>query len=139
MSPPLRDVFSYITVGISSVDLRWDCTQGLRYRLTSLHVHGLHLPVPPTGWTKSYRMTHLVPAGLVRPLPQCLASGDLPVGEGLPSREAPVPEGLAVHPLVPHVPPLPEGLELPKEVASFSKYFPLSDSTPMVMNEVFFH
>src|SRR5438876_10794683 len=107
MSPPLRDLFSYITVGISSVALRQDRTQGSKYELSSLHVHGLHLPVPPTGRTKSYRMTHLVPAGLVRPLLQRLASGDLPVGEGLPSGEAPVPEGLAVR----DVPPVPALLE----------------------------
>ena len=76
-----------------------------------------------------------MPVGLVPPLPQRVASGDLPVGEGLPSGEAPVPEGLTVGPLVPHVPVLPEGLELPEEVASFSKYFPFSDTTPMFMNE----
>src|SRR5438105_15847709 len=95
------------------VRLRWDRSRGSRYGLASLHVHGLHLPVPPTSRTKSYRMTHLVPAGLVRPLPQHLASGDLSVGEGLPSREAPVRKGLAVLPLGTHVPRLPAQLELP--------------------------
>src|SRR5438045_2782905 len=73
-------------------------------------------------------MIHLVPAGHVGPLPQLLASGDLLVQEGLPSGEAPVPEGLAVRPLVPHMAVLPEGLELPQEVASFLKYFPFSDT-----------
>ena len=48
------------------------------------------------------------------------------MAEGLASGEAPVPEGLAVRevppmpepPLVLDVPMLPEGLELPEEVAS---------------------
>ena len=46
------------------------------------------------------------------------------MGEGLPSGEAPVPKRLAVH----EMPPVPEGLELPEEVASFSKSFALSDT-----------
>src|SRR6266540_4647865 len=118
---------------MSSVVLRRDRSRGSTYRLASLEGEGL--PVHPTLRTQSYRRTHLVPARVVPSLPQCLASGDLPVGEELPSGEAPVPKGLAVRPLVPHVPALPEGLELPEEVASFSKYFPLSDTTPMFMNE----
>jgi len=69
-----------------------------------------------------------VPARVVPPLPQRLASGDLPVGEQHPSREAPVQEGLAVLPLVPHVPALPEGLELPEEVVSFSTSLSLLDT-----------
>ena len=66
-----------------------------------------------------------MPAGLVPPLPQHLASRVLPVGEGLPFGEAPVPEGLAVR----EVPPVHE---LPEEVASFLKSFSLSDTTVQV-------
>ena len=47
---------------------------------------------------------------------QHLASGDLPVGEGLPFGEASVLEGL----------------ELPEEVASFLKSFSLSDTIVQV-------
>src|SRR5438128_1915760 len=99
---------------MSSVRLRWDRSRGWRYGLTSLE--GEDLPVPSTLRMQSYRRTHLVPARVVPPLLQRLASRGLPVGEKHPSREAPLPEGLAVHPLVPHVPALPEGLELPEEV-----------------------
>src|SRR6266540_2106807 len=108
MSPPLRDVFSYVGVGISLVALRRDRTRGSSYGLTSLEGEGL--PVPPTVQTQSYRRTHLVSAGLVPPLPQRLASGDLPVAEGLASGEAPVPE----------------------EVVSFFISFSLSDTTVQV-------
>src|SRR6266540_1425632 len=118
---------------MSSVGLRRDHSWGSTYGLASLEGEGL--PVPSTLRTQSYRRTHLVPARLVPPLPQRLASGDLSVGEQHPSREAPVPEGLAVRPLVPHVPALPEGLELPEEVASFSMSLSLLDTTPMFMNE----
>src|SRR5437763_1364840 len=94
MSSPLRDMFSYIAIGISSVALRRDCTRGSRYELASLEGEGL--PVPPTVRTQSYRMTHLVSVGLVPPLLQHLAYGELSVAEGLASGEAPVLEGLAV-------------------------------------------
>src|SRR6266540_4596519 len=107
---------------MSSIVLRWDRSRGSTYGLASLEGEGL--PVPSTLQTQSYRMTHLGPTRVVPPLPQRLASGDLPVGEQHPSGEALVLEGLAVGPLVPHVPVLPEGLELLEEVASFSKYFP---------------
>src|SRR6266508_3528644 len=107
MSPPLRDVFSYVGVGISSIALRRDRTRGSSYGLASLEGEGLL--VRPTVWMQSYRRTHLLPQGL--------ASGDLPVAEGLASGEAPVPEGLVVRevapvpepPLIPGVPALPEG------------------------------
>ena len=63
-----------------------------------------------------------------------------PFGEGRATVWGGIGAGrLAVRPLVPHMPALPEGLEMSEEVASFSKYFPLSDTTPMFMNEVFFH
>src|SRR6266540_59076 len=99
---------------MSSVGLQRDHSRGLTYGLASLEGEGLS--VLSTLRTQSYRRTHLVPMRVVPPLPQHLASGDLLIGEQHPSGEAPVPEGLAVHPLVPHVLVLPEGLELPEEV-----------------------
>ena len=79
------------------VVLRQDRSRGSTYGLTSLEGEGLQVP-PTLRAQQSYPRTHLVP-----PLPQRLASGDLPVGEGLPSKVAPVPEGLAVR----EVPPVP--------------------------------
>src|SRR5438132_842281 len=63
MSPPLRDVVSYVGVGISSKPLWRDRSRGSNYRLTSLEGEGL--PVQPTVLTQSYQRTHLVPQGLV--------------------------------------------------------------------------
>ena len=97
----LRDMFSYVSVGMSSVLLRRGRSRGSTYRVASLEGEGLL--VPPILRVQSYLMTHLVPVRLVPPLSQRLASGDLLVGERLPSREASVPEGLAVH----EVPPVP--------------------------------
>src|SRR5206468_352395 len=77
MSSPLRDVFSYVSVGISSIALRRNHSWGLNYGLASLHGEGLQ--VRPTHWTQSYRRTHLVPKGLVPPLPQWLASREPPL------------------------------------------------------------
>src|SRR5438105_3951069 len=110
MSPPSRDMFSYVGIRMSSVALPWDRSRGSTYGLTSLEGEGL--PVRPTVRTQSYRRTHLLLQGLVPPLLQRLASRDLPVVKGLAPGEAPVPEGLVVHevppvlepPLVPDVP-----------------------------------
>src|SRR5947207_2850019 len=99
MSPPLCDVLSYVGVGISSVALRWDRTRGSIYGLASLEGEGLL--VRPTVRTQSYQRTHLLPQGIVPPLPQHLASGDLPVAEGIVSGEPPVLEGLAVREVPP--------------------------------------
>ena len=52
---------------------------------------------------------------------QHLASGDLPVAEGIASGEPPVPEGLALH----EVTPVPE----PPLVSELASSFSLSDTT----------
>ena len=89
----LRDVFSYVSVGMSSVLLRRGRSRGSTYGVASLEGEGLL--VPPIVWVQSYLTTHLVPARLVPPLPQHLPSTDLLLE---------VPEGLAV----PEVPALSE-------------------------------
>ena len=119
---PSRDVFSYISVRTSSVILRQGHSRGLTYGVASLEGEGL--PVRPTLRVQSYLTTHpgeglpvhLVPARLVPPVPEHLASTDLLLGERILSGEAPVLEGVAVR-------------EVPLVAASFSKYFPLSATT----------
>src|SRR6266540_7382628 len=102
----LRNVFSYVGVRMSSVALRRDRSRGSIYGFSSLEGEGLL--VRATILTQSYRRPHLLPHGLLPPLPQHLASGDLSVVEGIASGEPPVLEGLALH----EVPPVSEGLAL---------------------------
>src|SRR6266540_3831607 len=115
----LRDVFSYVSVRMSSVALRRDHSRGSTYGFASLEGEGL--PVRATILTQSYRMPHLLPHGLLPPLPLHLASWDLSVVEGIASGEPPVPEGLALH----EVPPVPE----PPLVFELASSFSLSDTT----------
>ena len=126
MTSPSRDVFSYAGVRTSSVVLRRGRSRGSTYGVASLEGEGL--PVRPTLRVQSYLMTHLVPVRLIPPLPQHLPSADLLLEERLPSGEAPVPEGLAVH----EVPPVPKGLELPEEIVSCFKSLSLSDTIVQV-------
>ena len=115
-------MFSYVGVRTSSVVLRRGRSRGSTYGVASLEGEGL--PVPPTLRVQSYLTTHpgeglpvhLVPARLVPPVPEHLASADLLLGEQVPSGEAPVLEGVAVR-------------EVPLVAASFLKYFPLSATT----------
>src|SRR5438132_3107686 len=102
----LRDVFSYVGVRMSSVALQRDCSRGSIYGFTSLEGEGLL--VRATILMQSYRRPHLLLHGILPPLPQHVASGDLPVVEGIASGEPLVLEGLALD----EVPPVPEGLAL---------------------------
>ena len=108
----LRDVFSYVGVRISLVALRQDRSRGSTYGFTSLE--GEVLSVRPMILTQSYRMPHLLPHGLLPPLPQHLASGDLSVAEGIASEEPLVPEGLALH----EVPSVLKPMSLPRRPIS---------------------
>src|SRR6266540_6544167 len=139
----LRDVFSYVGVRISSVGLRRDRCRGWTYGFASLEGEGLLVRL--TILTQSYPKPHLLPHGLLPPQPQHLASGDLPVAEGIASREPPVLEVLALHEVPPvpeglalhEVPPVPEGLALhevppvpePPLVSELVSSFSLSDTT----------